>query len=493
MPTRRTCAAATASPYATAAAMDVLRGGGNAIDAAVAAAWVLCVVEPSGSGLGGQTTALVRLSDGRIRVVDGHSYAPRRVTRTRVSRAQQIVGPRACTVPSTPATLDYLVRRFGSASPASLIAPAVRAASHGFEVSPLYARQLAWTAHILARDPAARRLVLPAGRPPRPGERQRFPELAETLYALALDGVADFYTGRTARLIAADMRARRGLLDERDLGHFSGPIERDPVVSARGEHLVWTAPAPAGGGTLLRALELSRQLAESPAMDRYERRALATFGAFAEREGVRVSGAAAAFVGAAEGPGETTHLTVADADGNVVSLTQSIQSLFGAKIANGELGFFYNNYLVTCPRRPHPARLGSRCAARSNVSPCLVTRDDDQRAPVLALGAAGSRRITSSILGAIEDVLDRGQSMQRALREPRVHGLLTGKVWIERPAANRRRVRHLQSRFADVLVKQRHDYSMGCVQAIHWPAGGDVEAAADPRRDGVAAVSVSER
>jgi gamma-glutamyltranspeptidase / glutathione hydrolase len=190
-----------------------------------------------------------------------------------------------------------------------------------------------------------------------------------------------------------------------------------------------------------------------------------------------------------DGPGDTTHLTVADRHGNVVALTQSIQSVFGAKVAHPALGFVYNNYLRTCPRDPHPYQLNPHCMPRSNAAPTLVLRNTSSGiAPVLALGAAGSRRITSSILQVISNVLDRGQDVADAVAAPRAHALLSGKVWIEQPAASQQLLPRLERRFSEVRIRSPHDYAMGCVQALQWLPDGTVLGAADPRRDGVAAI-----
>jgi len=200
-----------------------------------------------------------------------------------------------------------------------------------------------------------------------------------------------------------------------------------------------------------------------------------------------------------EEPGETTHLCTVDGDGNAVSLTQSIQSLFGAKVANAQLGFLYNNYLCTCKRRQHPYHLGSACIPQSNIAPTLVLRNNPcgevgsdadvgcGGEPLLVLGAAGSRRITSAILRVISAVIDCGISLEEAVSLPRVHGLLSRNVYIERPAATEPLLRRLEKRFRKVKIKALHSYSMGAVQAIQFGHNRTLVGMADPRREGTVA------
>jgi gamma-glutamyltranspeptidase/glutathione hydrolase len=203
---------------------------------------------------------------------------------------------------------------------------------------------------------------------------------------------------------------------------------------------------------------------------------------------------------AAEGPGETTHLCAADTEGNVVALTQSIQSVYGAKVANGRLGFLYNNYLCTSPRRQHPYQLQGRCLPRSNAAPTLVLRSDwpgcqcpdnqraCQRRPFLSLGAAGSRRITSAILQVISGVLDRGLPLAQAVGAPRVHATLSRRVHVERSAATEALLGRLKKRFRAVQIRSARSFFMGAVQAVQLGENGNFVGAADPRREGTAAV-----
>src|SRR5271165_4933608 len=137
-------AAATAFPLATDAALSTLRAGGNAVDAAVAAAWTLSVCEPSASGLGGQSTLLIHRSDGTTFIIDGHSYAPSGASIDTVNERQQRVGHRACTVPSTPATLEYAQRKYGVLPRAAVFEPAIEAAEEGYAITPLQHRQTGW-------------------------------------------------------------------------------------------------------------------------------------------------------------------------------------------------------------------------------------------------------------------------------------------------------------------------------------------------------------
>ena len=513
-------AVATAFAQATEAALEILEAGGNAVDAAVAAAWALSVCEPSGSGLGGQTILLVHLADGRIRVIDGHSHAPAAASPAVITKAQQRASYRATTIPSTTATLSYAQRKYGRLPAARLLQPAIRLAEEGYRVTALQHRQAVWVAAKL-RATSACRLFLREGNPLRVGEIFRQPQLAATLRRLAVCGAEDFYLGGIARLIAQDMQLNGGLVTEADLAHLALPVEREPISIEYRGHRIVTVPPPGGGAQILVALKLIEQLAPSDfggnEEEWYETIALACFGAFRERErnargpdGLTLSESnrylseeraqqIAAWLLAqrpiprdehrTEGPGDTTHLSVVDRHGNVVALTQSIQSLFGAKVAHPALGFLYNNYLFTCPRYAHPYALGSCALPRSNAAPTLVFRSSASGGgPLLALGAAGSRRITSSILQVLSSVIDRGMDVTDAVSAPRLHPLLSGKIWIEQPAASSPLIAKLQARFPKVEIKARHDFKMGSVQAIQLLPAGRILGTADPRRDGTAAI-----
>lgn len=485
----------SAHPDATAAGRAAFAAGGNAVDAAVTAAWALCVCEPSGSGLGGQSIALVR-SRGRTFALDGHSRAPLLVSRKAVSRAQQRSGYRATTVPTTPMVLSHLQRRYGRLSATQALAPAIELAERGYAVTALQHRQLRWCAAALASSAPTRRFLRDSD-PFAAGDTFRQPYLAACLRRLAGEGIDDFYRGAIARAIDRDMVRHDGLLRLADLQALPAPVERDPLVGGYGGLATMTAPAPGGGPHLLHALRALEgpRVAVGDDDDRwYLAVAHAVREAFEsrEREHSRSGDSRtpdtnrAAGVGApGERGGETTHLCAADGDGNVVALTQSIQSLFGAKVANDRYGFLYNNYLTTCPRRRHAHRLRSEATVRSNAAPTFLC-DRETGEPRIALGAAGSRRIISSIVQVVSGMVDLGLPIGEAVGRARVHPIVGGRVLLERPAATPTLVAGLGDAFGQVDIRPRLSYVMGAVQALEITRDRRIGAAADPRRDGSA-------
>jgi gamma-glutamyltranspeptidase/glutathione hydrolase len=519
-------AVATAFPSATLAGLEMLQAGGNAIDAAVAAAWALAVCEPSGSGLGGSTILLIHAPAGRVVVVNGQSCAPAAVSKATVSRRQQMKGYRACMVPSTVATLGFAQTRYGLLPPARVMEPAIRLAEEGYPVTRLQRRHLRQCLADLSAQPEARRLFLKDGRPFKSGDTFRQPELAATLRRLARVGAEDFYRGQIARDIAEDMARNGGLLTQEDLAGAALPTEDEPVAIRYRDYEVLSAAPPAGGTQLLLTLKVLERFPpkdlSGEADDWYEIMAEVIHAVFHDRDlltahpsrltpsfyewifssqytkeiakSMRTPYGESTDQPAPEEPGETTHLCAGDGQGNIVTLTQSIQSVFGAKVANGKLGFLYNNYLCTSPRRWHPYQLQSRCIPRSNAAPTLVLKGDASRSrgpgiqhrPLLALGAAGSRRITSSILQVISGVLDRGLPLVQAVGAPRVHATLGRKVHVEKSAATASLLGRLEKRFRAVQVRSARSFFMGAVQAIQLAEDGSFVGAADPRRDGTA-------
>jgi gamma-glutamyltranspeptidase/glutathione hydrolase len=516
---------ATGSAAATAAAVGVLDRGGNAVDAAISAAFALGVCEPSGSGLGGQVSLLVASPGRPVVALEGQSFAPAAVTRRAVTGAAQRRGLSACTVPSMVAVLGQAHQQWGVLPWATLLEPAITLASEGHPISPLARRQISWVASALARDPVTAKVFLPDGQVPAEGHLLRQPELARTLTRLAVAGPDDFYTGGLALAIAADMRRRGGLMTRADLAAAARQRISAPLTSTLHGTRVATVAGRGGGLPLLLAVAAIEALAVDAGREGIPSMLLDAAAARAAQllrddlpaaqwpgDGsipddlldaaiVRTRAELDRWVGASrslgrtaenclparrpdqEEPGDTTHLSITDADGMTIALTSSIQSLFGAKVTAAGLGFLWNNYLRSCPRRPSPYRLGPGARPRSNAAPTVVV--DADGVPVLAVGAAGSRRITSSLAHVLSRVLRRHDSIWTAVRSPRIHVTDT-EWWVERPLLHR-----LGPLPDDVRARRRHDYVMGAVQAVARRADGTVDAAADPRREGTATTRAS--
>lgn len=504
---------AAATPEAAETARQVLLKGGNAIDAACAAAWVLSVCEPGESGLGGQTVAMIRLgATGQIIGIDGHSRAPRDPRVTKLSLRARRKGVCATTVPTTPMVLASMQRRFGRLSLQEALAPAIALAEDGFMIGRMLARQLGWMRRFFAPGSVEAGLMLrPDGVRRVVGDRLVQSLLARTLKRFAERGVEDFYQGEMAREIAADMASRGGLMSVEDLGRVQPPVESEPMRGAYCGMTVCSLPPPSGGSQVLLALGVLEAMGPLPAdvVERAVQIARATRAALIERErwpdhprdlspsllSWLASPARAEMIAArlrqGRDPvpprrllgesGNTTHLCTADDDGNVVTLTQSIQSVFGAKAAHPTLGFFYNNYLCTCPSWAHPYRLVPGCLPQSNAAPTMVI--DERNRVRLAIGSAGSRRITSSIVRVIAETIGTRSSLAEAMHAPRVHPLIDGGAWVESRFGAPQRS-ELAKGLGKVRTLTRLSAKLGGVHALAWDERGHISAAADPRRDG---------
>ena len=252
---------------ASAAGVEILRKGGNAVDAAVAVGFALAVVQPAAGNLGGGGFLLVRLADGRAAFVDYRETAPARAGRDMYIRADgsldvnaATIGYRSAGIPGTVAGLELALRTYGTMKLSAVMAPAIRLAEQGFPVSEKLARSLASARPLLQYFSASYRIFLRNGAPHKPGDVLRQPELAATLRRIARRGSVEFYRGETARLITDEMARMGGLITLEDLAGYQAKV-REPLrakYSARGaEWEVITSPPPSSGGVaILEALNI---------------------------------------------------------------------------------------------------------------------------------------------------------------------------------------------------------------------------------------------
>jgi gamma-glutamyltranspeptidase/glutathione hydrolase len=452
----------TNHPLASAAGAEMLAAGGNAIDAAVAALFALTVVEPMMVGIFGAGHAHLLLAGGRHTVIDGYTTAPA-AARPDMYRPcsdawpdymeaegrENSVGLRAAGVPGTLAAWCEMLTRFGALDLETVTAPAIRHAARGFRVTGYLGECLVEAAGDLARFPASARVFLPGGTPLGRGELLVQPDYADTLRAIAAEGPPALYGGALGGRIAEHMAREGGLITLTDLRRYR-TIERTPVRGTYRGFDVAGCPPPTGGGIhLIQILNLLESydvaglgfgtvdgihlLAEAlkiafadraaatgdPAfVDVPVARLIARDYAAARRAEIDMAKAGAPAPAVAAGAGHTTHVTVADADGNVVAATQTINSLFGSRAMVPGTGMLLNNTMALFD--PHPGHVLSVAPGKrmtSSMAPTIVLRDGR---PVLALGLPGGMRIFSSVLQAIVNVVDHGMSLQEAVEAPRV-------------------------------------------------------------------------
>jgi len=451
----------SAEPLATEVGVQVLEAGGNAVDAAVATAFALAVVEPSMSGIGGRTQMVIRTPAGEFSAIDGGTEVPAHY-RPEASGEAGTVGYATIGIPGTVAALANALDRFGTMPWAEVMAPAIALAEGGYPLPAAEARRMGESAETFIEFEATRRIFLkPDGSRYQAGDWFVQPDLAETLRTIAEGGAEAFYRGEIAQRIADDMESNGAHLTLDDLNTYRAEPSKVVRGSYRGYEIVGSY-LPASGVTSIQILQIMDRfdlsaIGGTPAWAAIVGQALrigfedrsADFGPpevkarlltspeWAQRRAleVRVPGAdgserAGFGVMAHAGLQEvlesdfTTHLSVADRDGGMVALTQSLGSSFGSHVVTPGLGFVYAstlNYTQVLPGSPRPRPMTSQ-------SPLLVMRDGE---PVLVLGAAGGRRIISAIVSVVSRALDEHLPFLEAMNAPRVHALGAGRLELE--------------------------------------------------------------
>ena len=447
---------AAAQPLATAAGNSVLEAGGNAADAAVATAFVLAVVEPTMNGIGGRSQILVRQADGSFTGYNGMTEVPSSFV---PAEEPPNNGYGTVATPGVVAALMRLHAEHGSMLWAELIKPAIQYASEGFEVLEGEAARHAYALEDIKQNPGFRGQMLKDDTATyRVGEILKQPDLAETLQRIAETNGQDFYEGETAKKVAEDMAAHGGFVTETDLKNYKALDTRYVKTSYRG-YEIHSIPAPAGGGLVIKALNILEQFDLSTMADAQWATVVNQALAFAIEsmeydykeedldlvqskewakekasevvipESIPLQNAAFSnpsnqllatntdWTGNTWGASShhTTHFATADCSGMVVSITQTIGPLFGSKVITPGLGFVYAStmgaYLSGADQAP-----GSR--PRTTIAPTVITKDGET---VLVLGAAGGLRILSGIVQTISRFIDQDMSIEEAVAAPRIH------------------------------------------------------------------------
>jgi gamma-glutamyltranspeptidase/glutathione hydrolase len=441
----------------------MLAAGGNAIDAAIATLFTLTVVEPMMVGIIGGGMAHIRLADGSHRVVDGQSTVPRSVrpdtyTSKPGSAAhvfdtvgdENLIGARAVAVPGSLKAWCETLRNYGTMSLADVLQPAIKHAARGYLATPYLHECISDVANVMSRDKPLSAIYLRDGQPLKAGERVVQAEYAETLKVIARDGEGALYGGSLGDILADYMKAQGGFIAREDLTSYR-TVERTPIrASYRGWEIAGPPPPAASGVHITEMLnilegydvtamgfgtpEMVHLLAEVLKIAFADRAAASGDPDFVgvpverltskdyareRRDAIDPKRAQAWSAGVKQlESAHTTHMTVADAFGNVVATTQTINDLFGAKIMIPGLGAIPNNYMnLYDPRPGHALSLAPGKRVTTSMSPMMALRGGKL---VYALGLPGGKRIFPSAFQALVNLIDHGMTLQEAVEAPRV-------------------------------------------------------------------------
>ncbi len=515
---------------------DILAGGGNAVDAAVATGFALAVTLPQAGNLGGGGFMVIHLADGeQALALDYRETAPAKAHRDlfldndgAVDEYKSRYSHLATGTPGTVAGFAEVLQRHGTLTLAEVLEPAIALAENGFPVSPALASHLLIEKDKLSRSPDAKRTFFhPDGRTLEAGDRLRQPDLAESLRRIKVEGPDAFYRGSIAEKIVADMEAFGGLVSMEDLDAYR-PVWRDPIKGEYRGHKILSMPPPSSGGVHL--VQMLNILEEYP-ISEYGHNSARTIHLMAEamklayadrsihlgdpdfadipvdgltsksyatqlRERVNPDMATPAGEIAPGNPrafqeaSETTHFSVVDRDGNAVSNTFTLNFRFGTgHIATGT-GIFLNNQMDDFSAKPgvpnaygliggefNAIEPGKRML--SSMTPVIVLRDG---APYIVTGSPGGSRIINTSLQVLLNVIDHGRNIAEATHAPRVHHQwLPDELLLERgisPDTER-----LLSEMGHNVLRST---TIGAAQSILFD-GQRLHGASDPRRPGGAA------
>ncbi|HEX3534788.1 MAG TPA: gamma-glutamyltransferase [Gemmatimonadaceae bacterium] len=446
---------------------EIMKEGGNAIDAAVATGFALAVTFPEAGNLGGGGYMVIRLADGRVAALDYRETAPLPSTRNMFVGAngkltgESVIGPRASGVPGAVAGMLEAHRKYGALPLAKVLAPAIHLASDGFVVDSTLFHSLSGERYRIEGF-AGKSVFFPNGAPPPIGSRFRQPQLARTIRLIADSGAAAFYRGSIADSIAAQMMRDGGLITKADLARYR-PVWREPIRSSyRGYSLISMPPSSSGGTTvseMLNILEAYGPPAPFGTVERIHAVASASQRAFVDRNSKlgdpafvavplsilisktyarkvatsisrnHADATARVAAGIREG-NETTHWSVVDQLGNAVATTSTLNDLYGSGVYVSGAGFFLNDEMDDFTTQPGTANMYGLIQGEANsiapgkrmlsaMSPTIVL--DPKGNLLLVTGARGGPRIISATSQIILNVIDHRMSLSDAMSAPRLH------------------------------------------------------------------------
>jgi len=443
---------ASTHELASQVGIDIMKRGGNAVDAAVAVGFALAVVHPEAGNIAGGGYMLIRMADGRATAIDYKEMAPAAANPNMYKSAdEQRFGYKASAVPGTVAGLALAHKKFGKLTWAQVIEPARLLAKNGFPASQRMEIILALQVPIMKQFPETAKVFLHGAETPlKQGELVRQPDLAATLQRIQENGAREFYEGLTAQLIDKDMKANGGTITLEDLKAYQAH-EREPIKGTyRGHPILAMGPSSSGGTAVIQMLNIletfSLNLGEEGSAKARHLHVEAARRAFKDR--AEYSGDPAFFdipttkliskehaaswakgisltkstpLQTAESDkesNETTHFSVIDAAGNIVSNTYTLNGFYGSQVIPKGTGVLFNDIMSgfgTTGRN----KIEARKRPVSSMSPVLVLNKDNT--PWVALGSPGSQTIPNTVLQVITNMIDFKMSLRDAIDYPRIH------------------------------------------------------------------------
>ena len=461
----------SAHRLASHAGVDVLKSGGNAVDAAVAVAYALAVTFPEAGNIGGGGFMTIRLANGQTKFIDFRETAPAAATATMYQDAAGNVVPLRSTrgylavgIPGTVAGLELARTRYGTRARAPLMAAAIALASKGFVLDQGDADFLAEGAEDFAKDPASAAVFLNHGKPWQAGQRWIQADLGRTLQAISTGGNAAFYNGPIAAKIAAASAAHGGIITTADFRGYTA-VERKPIeCDYRGYHIVSAPPPSSGGIVICEALNImsgwpmgklgfhsaqgvhyTTEALRRAFHDRnmnlgdpdFVRADVSKFTdpAYADQQRAGISADKATPSSSLPGPGaakegqSTTHFSIVDAAGNAVSLTYTLNDWFGARVTAPGTGILLNDEMDDFSSKPGFPNMyglveGTNNAIApgkrplSSMAPTIVTRDGQL---TMVVGTPGGSHIPTGVLQVLVNVIDYDMTLTEAVDAPRIH------------------------------------------------------------------------
>lgn len=510
-----------AHPLAAKAGLEIFKKGGNVVDVAIATAYCLGVVEPHGSGIGGEGMMLIySAKEKKYSIIDFKGISPAKASYENMDFKNVSVWSRTAkgaSVPGAVAGLELARVKFGTLSRNILMQPAIDYAINGFEVDSTLSLNLEEHRKDVERDEYSRAIYFPNGLTLVAGARIKNSDYGNSLKKIQAGGTEEFYRGEIADLIVKDAEKNGGLISKEDLRAYA-PIIRHPLVGTYRGYEIITSPPPCGGMHLIEALNILKyfDLAECRIHDQYSLHLLsetfkrvfkdeATFNGdpefsvikadeitsenFAFKRFLSIEPSLAApqskiLPGVAEEK-NTTHLSVMDSEGNAVSLTITLSSLFGTTHTVEGAGFILNNEMQNFnPDAHHPNGLKPHKRVVTSLVPTIIARNGK---PMYILGTPGGDLIISTITQVIVNLIDYAMPLNDAVVAPRIFSTFYQRdVEVENrfPETN---LRLLESLGHDVQRQAAFKSYFGAVQAVMYDSlSKRLIGVSDPRRSGAA-------